>query len=94
MTKPLHQPCLKSDTFRVYSYPFVPLLLVNPCYTIQAKERLLGIHREAGAGCRFIHNRQLRMDLNDAAFAKAFFGIWLDPRTTEPALRKSLIGEA
>lgn len=61
---------------------------------IQAKERLLGIHREAGAGCRFIHNRQLRMDLNDAAFAKAFFGIWLDPRTTEPALRKSLIGEA
>ncbi|NCV32462.1 MAG: hypothetical protein EBW05_05955 [Betaproteobacteria bacterium] len=44
--------------------------------------------------CRFIHNRQLRMDLNDAAFAKAFFGIWLDPRTTEPALRKSLIGEA
>lgn len=61
---------------------------------IQAKDRLLGLHQGAKEGCRFVHNRQVRLDIPDAQFAKAFFGIWLDPRTTEPALRRSLIGEA
>lgn len=61
---------------------------------IQAKDRLLGLHQGAKEGCRFVHNRQVRLDIPDAHFAKAFFGIWLDPRTTEPALRRSLIGEA
>ncbi|MGA1294201.1 MAG: chalcone isomerase family protein, partial [Burkholderiaceae bacterium] len=54
---------------------------------IQAKDRLLGLHQGAKEGCRFVHNRQVRLDIPDAQFAKAFFGIWLDPRTTEPALR-------
>ena len=61
---------------------------------IQAKDRLLGLHQGAKEGCRFVHNRQVRLDIPDSQFAKAFFGIWLDPRTTEPALRRSLIGEA
>ena len=61
---------------------------------IQANDRLLGLHQGAKEGCRFVHNRQVRLDIPDAQFAKAFFGIWLDPRTTEPALRRSLIGEA
>lgn len=61
---------------------------------IQAKDRLLGLHQGAKEGCRFVHNRHVRLDIPDAQFAKAFFGIWLDPRTTEPALRRSLIGEA
>lgn len=60
---------------------------------IQAKDRLLGLYRGSQGGCRFIHNLQHRGDIGDLAFAKAFFGIWLDPRTTEPVLRRSLIGE-
>ena len=61
---------------------------------IQAKDRLLGLHRAGKTDCRFVHNRQARLEVSDAAFARAFFGIWLDPRTTEPALRRGLIGES
>ena len=61
---------------------------------IEAKDRLLGLHRSGQTVCRFIHNRKPRFEVPDAAFARAFFGIWLDPRTTEPALRRRLIGEA
>ncbi|MEY2718149.1 MAG: hypothetical protein EBT36_06595 [Betaproteobacteria bacterium] len=61
---------------------------------IQEKDRLLGLHRGNQGGCRFVYNHQTRGDIADAAFSRAFFGIWLDPRTTEPALRRSLIGES
>jgi hypothetical protein len=31
-------------------------------------------------------------DIADAEFARLFFGIWLSPRTSAPALRQALMG--
>jgi hypothetical protein len=39
----------------------------------------------------FFYNGRERGEIADAAFGAAFFGIWLDPRTKNPALRKSLL---
>jgi Chalcone isomerase-like len=45
-------------------------------------------------GVRFYQNGKSIGTIEDREFAQAFFGIWLDPRTSEPALRKQLLGEA
>jgi hypothetical protein len=44
-------------------------------------------------GVRFYQNGQPIGAIDDLEFAQAFFGIWLDPRTSEPVLRKQLLGE-
>ena len=52
-------------------------------------------HRRAAAGRRRALLRQRRAcsgELRDAEFARLFFGIWLSPRTSEPALREALLG--
>jgi hypothetical protein len=54
-------------------------------------DRLTGIHRP-GEGARFFLNGQLRGELRDAEFSRLFFGIWLSPKTSEPALRERLLG--
>jgi hypothetical protein len=54
-------------------------------------ERLTGVHRP-GMGAEFYHDGRLAGVIADADFARAFFSIWLDPRTREPGLRQSLIG--
>lgn len=41
----------------------------------------------------FYVNGRLTADIHDLAFSRAFFGIWLDPRTSEPKLRRALLGE-
>jgi hypothetical protein len=45
-------------------------------------------------GVRFFQNGNPIGFVDDREFARAFFGIWLDPRTSEPALRKQLLGES
>jgi Chalcone isomerase-like len=45
-------------------------------------------------GIRYYYNGRPLGEIPDRDFAKAFFGIWLDPRTSEPKLRKELLGEA
>jgi hypothetical protein len=45
-------------------------------------------------GVRYYYNGKLLGEILDREFAKAFFAIWLDPRTSEPELRKKLLGEA
>lgn len=45
-------------------------------------------------GVRFYQNGNPLGAIYDREFAQAFFGIWLDPRTSEPTLRKQLLGEA
>ena len=45
-------------------------------------------------GVRFYLDGKPMGTINDAAFARAFFGIWLDPNTTAPALRTALLKEA
>ncbi|AOE85502.1 chalcone isomerase family protein [Pseudomonas sp. TCU-HL1] len=43
-------------------------------------------------GCRFYVDGQLSREVADPDFARAFFAIWLDPRTRNPELRRRLLG--
>jgi hypothetical protein len=51
-----------------------------------------GVHRP-GQGMRFYLNGHRVGEIVDPAFSRAFFAIWLDPRTSVPELRAALIGE-
>ena len=44
-------------------------------------------------GARFFRNGEPIGSIDDRDFARAFFAIWLDPRTSAPELRKRLLGE-
>ncbi|WP_194790834.1 chalcone isomerase family protein [Pseudomonas sp. UFMG81] len=55
--------------------------------------RITGLYLP-GHGCRFYIDGQLRRDIADPVFARAFFAIWLDPRTRDPQLRQRLLGQA
>jgi hypothetical protein len=58
---------------------------------VEAGDQLTGVHRP-GKGARFYLNDRLLGEIDDPAFASAFFAIWLDARTSLPALRAALIG--
>lgn len=45
-----------------------------------------------GQGARFYVGEQLKSEINDLDYAKAFFAIWLDPRSRDPDLRAQLLG--
>ena len=60
---------------------------------VKAGDRITGIN-VPGLGVRFFINGQLKGDVRDTMFARYFFGIWLSPKTSEPALRDSLLGKA
>ncbi|WP_144111665.1 chalcone isomerase family protein [Paraburkholderia sp. BCC1886] len=45
-------------------------------------------------GVRFYAGERMTGEFDDPAFARAFFGIWLDPSTRAPTLRKQLLGVA
>lgn len=45
-----------------------------------------------GKGVRFYAGDRQTAEFDDPAFARAFFGIWLDPTTRAPRLRKALLG--
>lgn len=44
-------------------------------------------------GVRFYFGERETGEFDDPAFARAFFGIWLDPSTRAPSLRKRLLHE-
>ena len=54
--------------------------------------RITGLYLP-GRGCRFYVDGELRREIDDAAFARAFFAIWLDPRARDPQLRQRLLGQ-
>ena len=56
-------------------------------------DRISGLHYPDGT-TRFFHNGQPTTVLVDAAFARRFFGIWLASSTSEPGLRRQLIGQS
>lgn len=56
-------------------------------------DRLTGVLRP-GEGARFYFNGELRGDVAEPEFARLFFGIWLAPGTSEPALRDALLGRS
>lgn len=58
---------------------------------VHGGERLSGTHDGHGT-VRFFFNGEPRAQIVDAQFARLFFGIWLHPATSQPALRRALLG--
>lgn len=59
---------------------------------VDAGDRIAGVHRP-GRGASFFVNGRPAGDIADPTFARLFFGIWLAPGTSEPALRAALLGD-
>jgi len=55
-------------------------------------DRLTGVN-VPGIGARFFHNGAPIGEIAEPAFAQAFFGIWLDAKTSRPDFRRQLLGE-
>ena len=60
---------------------------------VHAGDRLTGTSAP-GRGARMFYNGAPRGDVREPEFARLFFGIWLSPRTSEPAMRQALLGHA
>lgn len=60
---------------------------------VKAGDRITGVHSPV-SGARFWFNSVARAPINDAEFSRLFFGIWLSPATSEPALRTALLARA
>ncbi len=58
---------------------------------VRAGDRISG-RFEPGVAAQFFVNGQPRRRIADPDFARLFFGIWLSPQTSEPALREQLLG--
>jgi len=58
---------------------------------VKPGDRLTGV-RGPGGVTRFYSNGQPTSSIADPEFARLFFGIWLSGNTSEPALRRELIG--
>jgi hypothetical protein len=54
-------------------------------------DRLTGQHHP-GVGASFVYNGQPIGRVEDAEFARRFFGIWLAATTSQPDMRTSLLG--
>jgi Chalcone isomerase-like len=58
---------------------------------VKKGDRLIGVHKP-GASVTFWLNGKRSGEIKDAEFSKQFFAIWLSPKTSEPKLRKALVG--
>ena len=56
---------------------------------VKPGDHILGLHLPEGA--RFFYNDQPAGTVDDPAFARAFFAIWLDSKTSAPDLRAALL---
>ncbi len=59
---------------------------------VKAGDRITGLNLP-GVGARFWFNGQPRPSIRDVDFSRLFFGIWLADATSEPAMRKALLGQ-
>ncbi len=60
---------------------------------VKKGDRVMGVHKP-GVGASFWMNGKALGDIPDPEFAKLFFGIWLSPATSQPALRTALLSGA
>jgi hypothetical protein len=60
---------------------------------VKEGDRITGLYRP-GEGMAFFVNGKTGGELRDPEFARLFIGIWLSPRSSEPALRRALLGLA
>lgn len=56
---------------------------------VAAGDSITGVYRPDGVS--FLFNGQLQGEIADAALARQFFAIWLDPSTSAPDLRAALL---
>lgn len=61
--------------------------------SVSKGDRITGVNLPA-LGARFFHNGRPIGEVADPSFARAFFAIWLDPRTSRPDFRERLLGLA
>lgn len=61
--------------------------------SVTAGDRLRGVFAPGQAATFYFNDRPIG-SIDDAEFARAFFSIWLDPRTAKPELRRQLLGLA
>jgi hypothetical protein len=59
---------------------------------VKKGDRLIGEYTP-DQGIRFVLNGRNIGDVRDTEFARLFIGIWLSPRTSEPQLRRELLGQ-
>jgi hypothetical protein len=57
---------------------------------VQRGQRIAGVNLP-GRGVQFLFNGEENGRIEDAEFARAFFAIWLDPRTRSPDVRDGLL---
>lgn len=67
------------------------LAMTRAFVDVQPGDRLTGVHRP-GRPTPFFRNAQPTAHVEDADFGRRFFGIWLAETTSEPALRRRLLG--
>ena len=60
---------------------------------VQPGDRLTGLY-QPGQGMRLWRGNQELAMIDDAELARLFFGIWLSPQTSEPALRSALLARS
>jgi hypothetical protein len=60
---------------------------------VRKGDRVMGVH-QPGVGAAFWVNGKNTGEIQDAEFARLFFGIWLSPNTSEPRLREALLAGA
>ena len=60
---------------------------------VRKGDRVMGVH-QPGMGAAFWVNGKNTGEVQDAEFARLFFGIWLSPNTSEPKLREALLAGA
>lgn len=59
---------------------------------VKENDTLIGIQNEEGSAI-FYYNDTFVAQIDDPEFSRAFFGIWLSNKTSEPKLRRKLLGE-
>lgn len=57
---------------------------------VKPGDQITGVYKLGGAV--FLYNNREVGEIRDPEFARFFFAIWLDPRTSAPGLRQSLLG--
>lgn len=69
------------------------LLMMKKAFPdVAAQDRLLGLTDGAG-DVSFFHNGRETARIQDAEYARLFFGIWLSDQTSDPGLRAALLGK-
>ena len=58
---------------------------------VKAGDRVLFLHRPGISASFWLNGRPVG-EIADPEFARLFFGIWLSPQTSEPAMRLALLG--